>query len=206
MAALAQHLPDARQIRFRQTLEPRPPGFEVHGHEDRQVVEQGRQNRIAGDLQIARAQELGHHESGCPHDRRHQLPPGRRDRLDGAGKGRTIAGTHHQRNREGAGGHHVGDRAARDGAEQGTGDHGDLCGPTGGVTRQREREIHEELPGTTAFDEGAEQDEQHHVGGRHIERNAEDALGRQVELIEHHADRLIAHGQSIGEESERRDR
>ena len=39
-------------------------------------------------------------------------------------------------------------------------------------------------PGAAALHERAEQHEQHHVARRDAERRAEDALGRQVELLE----------------------
>ncbi len=66
-----------------------------------------------------------------------------------------------------------------------------LAGTAGGVPGDRQREIHEELPGAAPFHECAEQHEQHHVGRRHAERRAEDAFGREVELLHQHLRRHV---------------
>ena len=148
-------------------------GLEVHRHEHREEVEHRRDQRRGRDVQVGDAEELRHHEGGGAHDRRHDLAAGRRHRLDRAGERRPIADLAHQGDREGAGGHHVGDRAAGDGAEQPAGDAGDLGRPADLVAGQRQREVHEQLAGAGALDQRAEDDEQDHVGCRDAGRDAE---------------------------------
>ena len=66
-----------------------------------------------------------------------------------------------------------------------------LPGPPAGVAGDAHGEVHEQLAGAGALHEGAEQHEDHHVGGGDRQRLAEDALGRQVELVDE-PDRLDA--------------
>ncbi len=47
----------------------------------------------------------------------------------------------------------------------------------------REGEVHEQPSGAAPFHERAEQDEQHHVGGRHPQRRAEDPLEGEIHLL-----------------------
>ena len=99
-----------------------------------------------------------------------------------------LAGPPHQRNREGLrSSSDIGDGTARDGTEQGRGDDRHpppppppFAGPPEVWPASARAEIHEELPGSRALDEGTEQDEQHHIGGRDIKRDAENALGGQI--------------------------
>ena len=96
---------------------------------------------------------------------------------------RLEAGALHQRNRDRPVDHHVGHRAAGHGAEQARRHDRDLAGAARRVPGDRHREVHEQLAGAAALHERAEQHEQHHVGRRHAQRRAEDALGRQVQLV-----------------------
>ena len=197
MPTLGQHLPQTRQVGLGQALQADTSGLEMHGHEHSNVVQHRRQQREQRHLQVGHAEELGHHEGRRPHDGWHQLPAGGRHGLDRPGEGRPVAGAHHQRDREGAGGHHIGHCAARDGTEQAAGDDGHLGRPARGVTGQGQRKVHEQLARPAALDEGAEQDEQHHVGRRDVQRDAEDALGGEVELVQHHRHRLPAQRQAV---------
>ena len=98
------------------------------------------------DLHVGHGEELGHHEGRGAHDRRHDLPAGRRDRLDRGGERRPEAGALHQRDRDRPVDHHVGDRAARDRAEQARADTtATLPGPPAVWPVMRHREVHEEL-------------------------------------------------------------
>ena len=144
--ALPQHLAHARQVGLRQALETLLAGLEVNGEEDREIVRAVRAAaRRLATVRYLTAEELGHDEGGRAHDRRHDLPAGRGHRLDGTGERRRIADPLHQRDREGAGGHHVGHGRTRDRAEQPAGHDRDLGRPAGLVAGERQGEIHEEL-------------------------------------------------------------
>ena len=92
----------------------------------------------------------------------------------------------HERDRHRPVDHHVRHRAAGYRAEQARAHDRDLAGPAGGVAGEREREIHEELPGAALLHERAEEHEQHHVARGHAERRAEDAFGGEIELLHQH--------------------
>ena len=62
--------------------------------------------------------------------------------------------------------------------------HRHLAGAAGVMAGQAGGEIHEQLPGAGALHEGAEHDEDQHIGRRHRQRDAEDAFGGHVELVE----------------------
>ena len=194
--ALAHHRPEARQLGLGHAQQADALGFEVHREEHRDVVQDRRDGRPERHLEVAHRQELGHHECGRAHHRRHDLAAGGGDRLDRRGERRRKAGSFHQRNGDRPVDHHVGDRAARHRAEQGRADHRNLARTAGGMAGDREGEVHEQLAGAAPLHERAEQHEQHHVGGRHAQRRAEDALGGEIELLHQH--RQLHVGQEPG--------
>ncbi len=89
---------------------------------------------------------------------------------------RPVAQPLHQRDGEGAGGHHIGDGAARDRTHAGRGDDRRLgraaALPAGGRIGQ----VDEELAGTGDLEKGTEQHEDEDIGGRHPHGQAEDSL------------------------------
>ena len=80
-----------------------------------------------------------------------------------------------------AGGHHIGQRTARDAAEGGAGDHGNLGRSARGAAGQRQPAALDQHAGLRPLDEGAEDDEQEDIGGDHPDGRAEDPLGCHVE-------------------------
>ena len=206
MAALAQDDAEPRQVCPRQPAHAGALGLEMHREEHGQIVEQGRQEGPDGHREVADIEELGHDEGGGAHDRRHDLAAGRRHGLDRPREGRAVADLLHQRDREDAGGHHVRDRAARYRAEQAAGHHRHLGRPAGRRAGERQGEVHEQLACLGSLDEGAEQDEQDDVAGADRQRDAEDALGRHVGLVEQHLRVRPGEQERVGHEGERGDR
>ena len=84
--------------------------------------------------------------------------------------------------------------------------HRDLARAAGGVAGDRQREVHEQLPGAALLHERAEQHEQHHVGRRHAQRRAEDALGREIQLLHQHRQLHVGEERRVDEEDERGER
>ena len=137
MPALAHHRAEARQLGLGHAEQPVALRLEMHREEHRDVVQQRRDRRPQRDLEVAHRQELGHHECGRAHHRRHDLPAGGGDRLDRRGERRPEAGALHQRNGHRPVDHDVGDRAARHRAEQARRDHRHLARTAGGVAGDR---------------------------------------------------------------------
>ncbi len=84
--------------------------------------------------------------------------------------------------------------------------HRNLARAAGGVAGNRQGEVHEQPSGAAPFHERAEQHEQHHVGGRHPQRRAEDPLEGEIHLL--HQDRQLHVGEEdrVGDEHESGDR
>ena len=109
---------EARQLRLRHAVQAVALGFEVHGEEDGDVVQDRRNDRPHRDLEVGHREELGHHERGGAHHRRHDLAAGRGGRFDRGGEVRAEAAALHERDRHRPVDHHVRHRAARHRAEQ----------------------------------------------------------------------------------------
>ena len=107
-------------------VRPKPQGAEMHLGVDADVIEDRRQERRDGDVAIFDAGIFGHDEGGRAHHRRHDAAAGRGRDLDRGRDGGAIAEPHHHRDRDRAGGHHVGGRAAGDHAVHARRDHRDL--------------------------------------------------------------------------------
>ncbi len=166
----------------------------MDGAVDREVVEQRRNDRGQRDRRVRHAHELGHHERHRTHHRRHDCPAHCRRRFHTAGKRSAVAELLHHRNRERAGGEHVGDAAARHRAEQARRHYGRLCRPADSMAEHRKREPREERTGAGGLQQPAEQQEQHHVLRHHQHRNAEDATVADEDRLQ---ERLDAHRRTI---------
>ncbi len=86
VSALGHDDAQPRQLRARHADDAAALGLEMHRREAGDVVKDRRNDRPDDDLAVGHGQELGHHEGGRPHDRRHDLPAGRRGRLDAGGE------------------------------------------------------------------------------------------------------------------------
>ncbi len=112
---------------------------------------------------------------------------------------RRISGAPHQRPGDRPEHHGVGDAAAGHGAEQVAGDR-HRAARSCAVARSADRghrPVHEEAAGAAVFEHGAIDREEDDVGGRHVERHAEDALERHVERADEARDRVAAVGDEI---------
>ena len=157
-------------------------GFEIDDVEQRAIGEQRRQQRVLAHLRVGDADIFGHQERGGAHHRRHQLAVDAGRAFDRAGLHRRVADALHQRDGEGAGGHHIGDRRAGDHAgHAGRHDRG-LGGPAAELPEQRERDLDEIIAGAGLLQQRAEQHEQEDEIGRDAERDAEHALGGEPEM------------------------
>ena len=81
-----------------------------------------------------------------------------------------------------------------------------LPGPPVRVAGQAGGEIHEQLPGAGALHEGAEHHEDQHIGRRHRQRDAEDAFGCHIELVEHALRLELRDEQPVDQKHHRGDR
>ena len=203
MAALAHHPEEARQLRLGHAGQLVALRVEVHGEENGDVVEERRNSCPQRHLRVGHRQEFRHHERRGAHDRRHDLPASRRDGFHRGRERRAKAGALHQRNRDRAVDHHVGDRAAGYRAEQRRGHDRDLARSTRRVTGERHRKVHEELAGAAALHERAEQHEQHDVTGGHAERRAEDAFGGEIQLLHQDLGRDTGEADGVDQERDR---
>ena len=101
------------------------------------------------DLEIGhrRRNDLEHHVGAGSHHRRHQRAPRTGGGLDPAGNMPRKTGTPHHRNREGAGGRGVGDRAPRERPHESTGENRNFGGATGGFAKQTPGRLDDESGG-----------------------------------------------------------
>ncbi len=83
-------------------------GLDVDDVEQGNVGNDGRQKSVLHDLDVGNAHVLHHQESRRAHYRRHQLAIDRARHLDRRRLVRAVADALHERNGEGAGGHHIG--------------------------------------------------------------------------------------------------
>ena len=190
-----QHLAHPHQLGGRQAAHALLHRGKVHQQIDRPEIEKGGKDRDQNDLQIGDLGELAHEERTGPHQRRHDLPAGRGRRFHAAGLRGPVAQPLHQRNREGAGGHDVGDGRTRDRAHAGGGDHGGLRRPAPLASGGGVGEIDEEAPCPRHLQEGAEQHEDEDEGGGDAERQAEDTLRAQRHLARQAVDGVATVGQ-----------
>jgi hypothetical protein len=180
--AVAEHLAELRQLGAREPAHAPLRRDDVDEEVDGREVEERREDREAHDVGVGEAGVLGHEEGARPHDRRHDLPAGRGGGLDAARLLPGVAELLHERDRERARRHDVGDGAARDRTHETRGDDGGLgraapLAPGDGV-----RQVDEEAAGAGRLEEGAEEDEGEDDRGRHAEREAEDPLLAEVEV------------------------
>ena len=177
--------PRVRAHLFRHADEVAASRLEMHHPERRGVVEKRRDESGQGDLVIGNADRLGHDEGDGAHHRRHDLAAHAGGRLDCSGEGPAVAEADHQRDGELAGGEDVGDRRAVDGAHQSRGDHRDLRRSALLVADETEGDVVEQPDHAGALEKRAKQDEQEDVGGRDERRHAINALGAEIELVDH---------------------
>ena len=156
----------------------------MHHPEGRGEIENGGNDRGLHDIRIGHVDILGHDEGDRAHDRGHDLPAHGRRGLDPACEGAAIAELHHQRNRELAHCHHIGDARARDRAHEGGGNHRHLRRPAARGAHEAQRHIVEELDHARALQKGAEQDEEIDIGRRNACGRRVDALGAEAQLLD----------------------
>ena len=165
-----------------------------HGIEDHC----GQESRL-GNCQVGRRGKLRHDEGRRTHHRRHQLPSGRGDRLDGSGGFLAIAALAHERNRDRTRGQHVRDGGAGNHAHQARTDHGRLRRSATQAARQPRGEIHQHLPGARLLQEGAQNHHAGDEGGTDAERRPENAAAAEVKLRGHAFQGIASMRQAIGQ-------
>ena len=177
--AFAKRPAQAGQFGARQAFQAVACGVGVDLHEQAEVVEQRRDHRGRGDLGVADAEELGDHESRRTHHRRREHRAGGRASLDCRRVGRAKTGSLHHRDRHRAGCQHVRDDGPRHHAQHRAGEDAHLGSAAAEGATQRERQVDEELAGTGHHQRGAEHQKADHRLGKSLQRNAQQALGRQ---------------------------
>ena len=193
-----QPLLAARLLAPRQPFHAGLQRLQVHDVEQRDVRNQRRQDGVLHHLHVGDAHVLHHQEGRCAHHRRHDLAVDRGRHLHRAGLVAAVAHALHQRNGEGAGGHHVGDRRAGDDASGRRRHHRRLGRPPAHVAQQRERALDEVVAGAGFVEQRAEQHEQEDEAAGHAQRDAEYALGGEPEVRGRPLQRGAAVRQHVG--------
>jgi hypothetical protein len=152
-------------------------GFPVHHHVDAVKIHDGRENGDQHDAGIRHPGQFSHDEAARAHDGRHEHAADGGRRFDTAGDVGPETGLFHHGDREGPGGHRVGNGAAGNRAEQAAGDNGHLGRPTDFVAHGRQGPVDKEFLGAAMLEKGPEQDEEQHVGGQDVGHDAENAVG-----------------------------
>ena len=185
--ARAQGRPDARNRVGIHAAQAELERAEMHLGIDADIIKQRRQDRGEGDLAIFDADILGHDEGGRAHDRRQHAAARRRRDLDRGRERARIAEPAHHRNGDGAGRHHVGGRAAGDGAVEARGDDRDLGRAARAAAAHRGGDVEEELAAAGRGQHAAEHDEEEGIGRGDAQRQAHDAVGR----VDHDVDEVV---------------
>ena len=150
---------------------------------DAEIVEQRGYYRGAYDPDVRDVRHLRHQEGRGAHDRRHQLAAGRSGGFYGAGEFRRVAETLHHRDSERARAYNVGYRTARYRAHEAAGEHRNLSGATRCAPGYRIGQVYEVLSEASLLEVCAKQDEQEDECARHAQRDAEDALCGEVQVL-----------------------
>ena len=206
MAAFGHHDLELRQFGARNAVNAVAFRLEVDRAEASDIIQNGGNERPDDDLRIADLKILREQESCGPHDWRHDLTAGGRRRLHARREVRGKAGSLHQWDRDRAVYHHVCDGTARDRAEQARAYNCDLAGPACGVPGEGHCEVHEQLAGTGALHERAEQNEDQNIGGGNGYRDAEDAFGAHVQLLQNARRLVTEQPEAVNEEYDSRQR
>jgi hypothetical protein len=184
LPSLADDLGGVRQLFGRQPPQPGALGLEMDLHEHAEEMHQGRHDRGQDHRLIGDVQEFDHQEGGGAHDRRGDLPAGRRCRFHGRREVALIADADHRRDREGPDRDRVGDGGARNHAEQGRAEDRDLGRTARIAARHAGGEIDEELAETDPGRKHAEKHVVEDVSGNDSQSDAIDALAREVEMVD----------------------
>jgi hypothetical protein len=158
--------------------------LEMNLAEHAEEMHERRHDRRHDDRLIGHGEVFDHQECSRAHDRRRDLPACGGRRLHGAGKMPRVADADHCRNRKRADRDGVGDRRTRDHAEQRRSEDRNLGGSAGETAGQGGGKIDEEAAEPDARCQDAEQHVVENVSRDNTERDAVDALARQIEMID----------------------
>ena len=170
MPPLQQHLAGVGQLVLGVAVQPFFIGFKVDHVEDRDEIEDRRDDRGEGYVEIRGARQLGDDERRRPEDGRRHLPARGGHGFHGGGESRRVADLDHHGDGERPGGHHVGRRVAGNRTEQGTADDGHLGRPAALAAGNGHGYVDEELPCPGAGEERAEQEKEEYERGRRRQR------------------------------------
>ena len=177
-----QFLPGG-QLALRHALDVVLSGVQVHGHKDRHVEQHRGNQRRLHQVEVGDSQILCDQEGRRAHDRRHDLAARGRRGFHRCGVLVLKTAFLHHGNGEGAGPDHVGDGAAADGAEKAAGHHRDLGRAAPELSEGPGSQLGEVIANPRLIKHRAQNDKQHDVAGRGINRSAVNPVRAQV----HHA-------------------
>jgi hypothetical protein len=169
--------PEWRQLRSRDPPQAELSGFEVGDEKKRTVADHRRHEGGLDDFDVGKVAVLGDDEGRGAHDRRHELPVGGGGHLHRGRLGPRVAHRFHQRDGEGAGGHHVGHRGAGDHAAQAGGDGGGLGRPAAVGAEEAVGHLDEVPPAAGLVHQRAEEHEHENDDRGDVERDPVDAFG-----------------------------
>lgn len=147
-------------------------------------MHEGRHDRRQDDRRVGEIEELDHQEGRGAHDRRGDLTTGGRCGFDGRCKCTLVAEPDHRRDRQGTDSHRIGDRRARDHAEQCRAKNRYLGRAAGVAASNPGRTVEKELAKPDTCRKHPEQYEMEDVGRDDAERDTVNALAGQVEVID----------------------
>ena len=161
-------------------------GLQVHDVEQRNVGNDGRQERVLHHFDVGNTHVFHHQESCGPHHGRHQLAVDRAGDFHGTRLVRPVAHTLHQRNGESPGGDHVGDRRAGNDAGRRRRQYRGLGRAAAHVAQQGKGRLDEVVASACLVEQGTEQHEQENEPAGNPQRHAKHTLGGQP-LVAHRA-------------------
>ena len=156
-------------------------GFVVHHDEHAEKVHECRKYAHQHDARVGHTGQLGHDEPAGPHDGGHEHAADGGRRFDAAGDVGPESGLFHHRDGKCSRGDRIGDGTAGNGTEQAASDNGHLGRSADFVPHRGQGPVDEKFLGAALFQEGAEQDEQDHVGGQHVGHDAENPVAHVVD-------------------------
>ena len=129
----------------------------MHEQDHGKEVENRRDKGNFDDLKIGRLGEFSHQEGACPHDGRHELPPGGGRCFHGCGDVGLVSDLFHHGDGKGACGHHIGHCAPGNRSHESTGNHRRFCRSPGKSAGKRIGRVDKKIPGSRLVKKGPEQ-------------------------------------------------
>ena len=180
----AQQRPDFGHILLLDALQAVLLGINVHGEQQRGIVQDGRNGGGLDQIKVRNRQTLRNQESRGSHDRRGKLSAGRGCGLHRRGSLRLVAGLFHQGDGKGACADHISHGAAADGAEKAAGNDRHLGGSAPVFSKHGGGYIRDVVPYPADLHQGAQGYKEDDIEGRRVQCRAKNAVRGQIGQID----------------------